>query len=248
MASTGSKGRVDWPWWTPCCPPNLARLVGSLSGYLFSQRADALAVHHYVTSEALADDFTLRVQSEFPFGGASSLEVTVDAPTERTFYFRIPAWSEQFSISINGETVTPELKNGYAEVGRVWNSGDSVKLEFAVEANKKFSRYEVDVNRGRLALTRGPLVYCLEQVDNGPDLDAVTIASDASFSAEERSDLLGGITALTGPAVRERTDSGELYSDHPPATEDFNVTAVPYYAWNNRGPGEMLVWVRRAGD
>ena len=248
MASSGSKGRVDWPWWTPCCPPNLARLVGSLSGYLFSHRADAIAVHHYVTSEAHADDFTLRMQSEFPFGGDTSLEVKVDAPTERTFYFRVPVWSEQFSISINGETITPVLKQGYAEVRRVWNSGDSVELEFAMEVNKKFSRYEVDVNRGRLALTRGPLVYCLEQVDNGDNLDAVTIGSEASFVAEERADLLGGIVALTGSGVREQTDSGELYSERPPPTQEINVTAVPYYAWNNRGPGEMLVWVRRAVD
>jgi uncharacterized protein len=248
MASTGSKGRVDWPWWTPCCPPNLARLVGSLSGYLFSRRADAIAVHHYATSEARADDFTLRVQSEFPFGGNTTLEVKVDAPTERIFYFRVPVWSEQFSILINGEAITPVLKDGYAEVRRVWNSGDSVKLEFAMDVEKKFSRYEVDVNRGRLALTRGPLVYCLEEVDNGANLDAITIASDASFAAEERSDMLGGIVALTGPGFREQTDAGELYSDRPPPTEEISVMAVPYYAWNNRGPGEMLVWIRRAMD
>jgi uncharacterized protein len=167
---------------------------------------------------------------------------------ERTFHFRMPEWSEQSSFSINGETMTPSLKQGYAEVRRAWNSGDSVRLEFAMKVNKKFSRYEVDVNRGRLALTRGPLVYCLEQVDNGPNLDAVTIASDANFSAEERSDVLGGIVALTGPAVREQTDSGELYSDRPPTEEKITATAVPYYAWNNRGPGEMLVWVRRAVD
>ena len=108
-------------------------------------------------------------------------------------------WSEQFSISINGETITPVRRQGYAEVRRVWNSGDSVTLEFAMEVNKKFSRYEVDVNRGRLALTRGPLVYCLEQVDNGANLDAVTIASEANFSAEERSDLLGGIVGAHWP-------------------------------------------------
>jgi uncharacterized protein len=248
MASTGSKARVDWPWWTPCCPPNLARLIGSISGYLYSQRADAIAVHHYVTSEAVADDFTLRVQSEFPFGGNSSLEIKVDAPVERTFYFRIPAWSGRSSISINGEATTPVVNQGYAEMRRVWNSGDSVKVEFAMKVSKSFSRFEIDVNRGRLALSRGPLVYCLEQVDNGPNLEAVTIASDASFSAEERSDLLGGIVALTGPAVREQTDSGELYSDRPPTEEKITATAVPYYAWNNRGVGEMLVWVRRAVD
>jgi uncharacterized protein len=112
----------------------------------------------------------------------------------------------------------------------------------------KFCRYEVDVNRGRLALTRGPLVYCLEQIDNGPELDAVSIPSNAVFSPKEQSDLFNGITVLTGPAVRERTSTEALYADQPPARQKINVTAVPYYAWNNRGPGEMLVWVRRAVD
>ena len=248
MASSGSKERVDWPWWTPCCPPNLARLVGSLSGYLYSQRADEIAIHHYVTSEAVADGFTLRVESELPFEGSASFEVKVEAPLERTLSFRIPAWSGQSRISVNGETITPGINQGYAEIRRMWNSGDSVKLEFPMEVKKKFSRYEVDVNRGRVALTRGPLVYCLEQADNGSDLDAVTISSHADFSAEKRSDLLGGIVALTGPAIRERSGSGELYADRAPEKQEINATAVPYYAWNNRGPGEMLVWVRRAVD
>ena len=110
----------------------------------------------------------------------------------------------------------------------------------------KFCRYEVDVNRGRLALTRGPLVYCLEQVDNGPDLDAVALASDGSFEPAEKPGLPGGVLALIGPGVRERAQTDSLYADEPPAKQEIKVTAVPYYAWNNRGPGEMLVWIRRA--
>ena len=104
------------------------------------------------------------------------------------------------------------------------------------------------MNRGRVALTRGPLVYCLEQVDNGPELDAVMVPSDATFLAEERPDLLDGIVALSGSGIREQTRTDLLYADEAPATQQVNVTAIPYYSWNNRGPGEMLVWIRRAVD
>ncbi|HEY5953192.1 MAG TPA: beta-L-arabinofuranosidase domain-containing protein [Terrimicrobiaceae bacterium] len=245
MASHGSHERVEWPWWTPCCPANLARLVSSLSGYLYSQREGAVAIHHYVNSEVVAGGLTLRMQSGLPFAGNNAIDVGGQGSVEKTLSFRIPAWAGKYTLAINGETVTPPVQNGYAEVRRVWNSGDRVELNFDLTVSKKFSRYEVDTNRGRLALTRGPLVYCLEQVDNGAKLDAVTIASDATFSPEDRPDLLGGITVLAGPAVRE--DSGaDLYANQAPARLPITATAVPYYAWNNRGPGEMLVWVRRA--
>jgi DUF1680 family protein len=248
MASRGSHRRVDWPWWTPCCPPNLARLVGSLSGYLYSQGADGIAIHHYVNSEAVADGLTLRLQSGLPFAGNNALEVKVEAPVEKALRFRIPAWAGQYTLAVNGEKVAPPVKEGYAEVRRVWNSGDRLELDFEVSVAKKFCRYEVDANRGRLALTRGPLVYCLEQIDNGAELDAVTIAADATFSPEKRPDLLSGIVALTGPGIREQTATRSLYTEQPPAAQGIDVTAVPYYAWNNRGPGEMLVWVRRAAS
>ena len=179
MASHGTHRRVDWPWWTPCCPPNLARLVGSLSGYLYSQRTEALAVHHYVNSEAVVDGFQLQVRSGLPFAGNNSIEVNGEAATEKTLYFRIPAWSGEYTIEVNGESIEPVVKHGYAEIRRLWNSGDTIRLDFEMPVRTRFSRYEVDVNRGRVALTRGPLVYCLEEIDNGAKLDAVGIPSDA---------------------------------------------------------------------
>jgi DUF1680 family protein len=97
-------------------------------------------------------------------------------------------------------------------------------------------------------LSRGPLVYCLEQMDNGPDLDAVALPSNGSFTPAQQPDLQEGILALTGRGIRERGQTGSLYADEPPATQEIKVTAVPYYAWNNRGPGEMLVWIRRASS
>ena len=248
MASSGSHKRVNWPWWTPCCPPNLARLISSLSGYLYSERMGEIAVHHYVNSEAIADGFTLRVRSGLPFAGDNTIELKVDAPAEKILSFRIPGWAGKHAFTVNGETVTPAVRDGYASIQRTWNSGDRIELNFELSVTKKFCRYEVDVNRGRVALTRGPLVYCLEQVDNGPELDAVMVPSDATFLADERPDLLDGIVALSGSGIREQTRTDILYADDAPVTQQINVTAIPYYSWNNRGPGEMLVWIRRAVD
>ena len=245
LASSGSRERVSWPWWCPCCPPNLARLVSSLSGYLYSQRADSIAIHHYVGSEVRANGFTLRVHSGLPFAGENSVEVQTQAPVEKAFLFRIPGWAGSYKLTINGVDVTPPVENGYATLRRTWVSDDRIDLNFELPVRKQFCRYEVDLNRGRFALMRGPLVYCLEEVDNGSALDAVTIPSDAEFAPVEQPDLPDGILALSGAGFRERTRTDVTYSDEPPAKEPAKVTAVPYYAWCNRGAGEMLVWIRR---
>jgi DUF1680 family protein len=246
MASSGAHHRVSWPWWTPCCPPNLARLVSSLSGYLYSQREDAIAVHHYVTSEVRGNGIALRVRSDFPYQGGNVVEVQGDAPVEKALSFRVPDWAGRYDLSVNGEALAPPVDDGYVTVRRTWAPGDRVELNFELPVRMKFCRYEVEANRGRLALTRGPLVYCLEEVDNGPDLDAVALPSDRSFEPAEQPDLPDGVLALTGPGVRDDAQTGSLYADKPPAAPEITVTAVPYYAWNNRGPGEMLVWIRRA--
>jgi DUF1680 family protein len=248
MASSGSRKRVSWPWWTPCCPPNLARLVSSLSGYLYSQREDAIAVHHYVTGEARANGLTLRVRSGLPYQGNNTVEVQAEAPVDKALSFRVPDWAAHYDLKVNGEALAPPVDTGYVTVRRTWVPGDRVELNFELPVRMQFCRYEVDVNRGRLALTRGPLVYCLEQVDNGPELDAVTLSSDGSFEPAEQPDMAAGILALIGPGVREHAQTDGLYADEPPPTQEIKVTAVPYYAWNNRGPGEMLVWIRRAAS
>ena len=128
-------------------------------------------------------------------------------------------------------------------------AGDRVELISSCRVRMKFCGYEVDVNRGRLALTRVPLVYCLEEVDNGPDLDAVALAPDGSFEAAEQPGMPAGVLALVGPGVREQAQTDSLYADEPPAKQEIKVTAVPYYISNNRGPGEMLrLRVRRASS
>jgi DUF1680 family protein len=165
---------------------------------------------------------------------------------EKTLFFRVPGWAERHTLIVNGAEVTPEIENGYATVRRAWASCDRVELNFELPVTMKSCRFEVDVNRGRIALTRGPLVYCLEQVDNGAALDALTVPTDAPFLPEERPDLPGGLIALTGRGFREQARDDGLYANEPPPAHPTTLTALPYYAWGNREPGEMQIWIRRA--
>ena len=246
LASHGSHRRVRWPWWCPCCPPNLARLISSLSGFLYSERGQSIAIHHYVNSEARQDGFTLRVRTGLPYAGNNTIEVQTEAPVETTLFFRIPGWATQHTMTINGAEVTPRVEHGYAMIQRPWASGDRIELNFDLPIRMKFCRFEVEANRGRVALTRGPLVYCLEQVDNGADLDALTLPPDAEFAPEERPDLPDGMLGLVGSGFREQPRNDGLYADEPAATQPTIVRALPYYAWGNREPGEMQVWTRHA--
>jgi DUF1680 family protein len=138
-----------------------------------------------------------------------------------------------------------ESSDGYLLFRRTWQTGDQIDLHFEMPVRKKFARFEVDADRGRLALMRGPLVYCLEQVDNGPQLDRLVIPVEEAFRPIESKELLNGVVALHGQAIREKPlESSALYADQPPKTENVDVTAIPYYAWANRGAGEMQIWTR----
>jgi DUF1680 family protein len=245
LASHGQHQRIPWPWWCPCCPPNLARLISSLSGYLISQRAEDIAIHHYITGEVTLDNLRLQVESGLPFSGESRITVTADEPRERTLALRVPGWAGETIVLLNGTVAQPENSDGYLLFRRIWQAGDQIDLHFEMPIRKRFARFEVDADRGRLALLRGPLVYCLEQVDNGSDLDRLIIPAEEEFRPVEAKELLGGIVTLRSRALRESPiETKGLYADQPPKTETVEVTAIPYYAWANRGAGEMQIWTR----
>jgi hypothetical protein len=111
---------------------------------------------------------------------------------------------------------------------------------------QKFARFDVEADRGRTALSRGPLVYCIEQADNGPHLDRYVLSARAEFHPEEVNDLLGGTTFLKGRALRETDGADTLYTENAPSAESVELRAIPYYAWANREPGEMQIWMRRS--
>ncbi|MBV9106672.1 MAG: glycoside hydrolase family 127 protein [Verrucomicrobia bacterium] len=248
LASDGSQHRVVWPWWCPCCPANLARLILSFSGYLYSAGPRAIAIHHYVSSEASFpiddQDAFLVTSSGFPFDGAASLRFESVPGTSFEVLLRVPEWSGDYQFAVNGEDVAPEIVSGYAVISRAWKSGDEVTARFQMQVQTHFSNYEVIGNRGRVAISRGPLVYCAEEIDNASGLDRMMIDPEKGADLERVDGALSEIVSLSVPGSIEEQEENSLYPISAPARKTCTIKMIPYYAWDNRAPGEMLVWLR----
>jgi uncharacterized protein len=249
LASDGSHHRLSWPWWCPCCPANLARLILSFSGYLYSSGANAVAVHQYVSSEAAftvdGQDVRLITASDFPFDGTASIrfESAPGAPFE--VLLRVPGWAGERKFAVNGYEVLPEMAAGYAVISRSWKSGDEVTIQFEMPVQTHFSNYEIVGNRDRIAISRGPLIYCAEEIDNAGHLDRFAIYPEKGVDIKRDHSELGKIVTLSVPGSIEAEEESSLYSLSAPATQPCEVKMIPYYAWDNRAPGEMLIWFRR---
>jgi DUF1680 family protein len=251
LASRGQHHRVEWPWWCPCCPPNLARLILSLPGYVASVRDTILAVHLFVDCDLNTSiqgaPVTLRTRTQLPFEGQTVLTVDSDRATRFTLAVRIPAWATNHKYQLRGGAIAPTGQKGYAYFEREWQSGDELTVQFDLPVRAIHARYEVESDRGRVALSRGPLVYCIESRDNGPKLDRYLVDAAGEYEVSFEPDVLGGVNVIRATASREELVTEGLYSTEAPQRKPGQVTAIPYYAWDNRDPGEMLVWVRAAG-
>jgi DUF1680 family protein len=139
-----------------------------------------------------------------------------------------------------------ETSSGYAVVRREWSDGDTVALCLAMPVARVYSHPEIRMNSGKVALQRGPIIYCVEEADNGENIPSIVLDGDAEFSTRYDDTLLGGVTVIEGKAHRELNDTGqnELYSTEKPGKTEMTLTAIPYCVWNNRGAGEMQVWIR----
>jgi DUF1680 family protein len=258
LASAGQHHRQEW-FECPCCPPNVARLLASLGGYLYSTGQSDIWVHLYTGSEVnLRVDgrpVTLRQVTRYPWEGKVRFEVGVQTPQTFTLHLRVPAWCEEWSLRVNGTKIKLQPKeNGYLSVQREWQPGDVVEYEMHTLIQAVWANPAVRQLEGRIALQRGPLVYCLEGADHGGViLDRLAVRPDdvlsGKFSADYQAELLGGVTTLRGPgSILEAEGWGEtLYRSRPPASRQVEITAVPYFAWDNREPGEMRVWLRTDG-
>lgn len=245
-------GHHRWTWHRcPCCPPNIARLVASVGTYAYSEAEDELAVHLYCESvadlEAGGAEIRIRQETRYPFEGRVGLTIEPDREVEWTLSLRCPGWSPKVAAAVNGEPVDVAVhdRNGYLRLRRRWRTGDRVELDIAMPVDRLRAHPRIGANQGRVALQRGPLVYCLEAADNGAYLNSVVLQAGSRFRCDVAEDL-GGATVLVAEAVREAaTDEAPLYTPEVPARRDALVRAVPYYAWDNRAEGEMLVWARQ---
>ncbi len=258
LADDGSHRRQPW-FDCACCPPNIARLLASLPGYFYSLSSEGVWVHLYAENRAQmpwTDGRTicLAQHSRYPWDGA----ITIQVEGEGVFslFLRIPAWCEEgASLDLNGQPLPGPLTPGrYVEIRRDWRPGDAVHLELPMPVCRIECHPYVAENSGRVALKRGPLLYCVEGADHpGLDLRDLLLPAGESLAAEFHPELLGGVVALHGLARLVPPDDGwqgRLYrtvpSRSPGSSPGYahNVTAIPYYAWANRQPGPMAVWLR----
>lgn len=247
-----SRGRHNrWKWHRcPCCPPNVGRMVASIGSYFYSLADDALAVHLYGDSTARFDiagtPVSLTQASRYPWDGAVEITMEPQAPVEFTLHLRIPAWSSSATLKVNDETVklTDVTSDGYAAIRRTWKKGDQLRLALEMPIERLYANPLVRQDAGRVALSRGPLIYCVEATDNDSQLHRLKLPRTASIEARQQPELLGGVVTLSAAAQADAGWQDGLYGSEPPATTETRLTAIPYFAWDNREPGEMLVWLR----
>ena len=255
--SNGDKIRNPW-YDTTCCPPNLERTFASLPGYFYSSSTDGIYVHLYDNSELdwhLEDGTPLKIRQKtnYPWDGAIDLTVTPATTADFTLFLRIPGWSDSAQVAVNGKAVSGAQAGAYLPIHRRWSPGDTVRLQFDMAPQILQANARVIEDNGRVALQRGPLVYCLEQLDQpqGIALADVAVKADPShasqFRAEFNPNLLGGIMVLhhEGFAYESSAATNALYSRYaatPSKTKPVPLTFIPYYAWANRTPTPMQVW------
>jgi len=233
-----------------CCPPNLARLLTSIGSYAYVMAGNTLYFNLYIGGRVDAQSgdqrFMLDVQSGFPWHG--NVIITVQ-DVRGTLALRIPGWCRQHRILVNNAPVEFSLKDGYAHITRDWQPGDTISLSFDMSVTVVAANPHVRENIGKLAVMRGPIVYCLEEADNGDQLHRIRLDRNTSFVEQFRPDLLDGVVTLVtqGRKLSTAWDESSLYQ---PARDDsytpVTLTFIPYYAWANRTQGEMTVWVRQA--
>lgn len=239
------------PWFDcACCPVNLARLLPSIPGYVYAHKKSVLYINLFVEGEGSVDlkNTSVKVSQKTDYPWDGHIHINIDPETEREFevLVRIPGWardepvpSDLYAFSnpqenkvvlrVNSETWPLDLDKGFAKIHRKWHGGDTIELDLPMPVRRVVAHHSVEDNQGKVALQRGPLVYCFEGIDNGGHILNRSLPDDMDFAAEFQPDFLGGIVVIQ--------DSAPDGSAH--------LTAIPYYSWSYRGVGEMSVWLPR---
>ncbi len=248
MESRGNHHRSPW-FGCACCPPNVARTLSSLGGYAYATAPEALYVNLYiqgaVKAKVAGEPVALQVTTEYPWNGVVTLEPKVSKPLRFELRLRVPSWCRGEKVSVNDQPLgNPARERGYLVVAREWKTGDTVKLELPMRIERVIAHPNVAADRGLFALQRGPLVYCLEQVDQNEPLGSLYFVPELSYAAERDPELLGGVTVIKGYAnVAPETDWNRRLYQPMPSSRAVPFKAIPYYAWDNRKAGSMKVWL-----
>lgn len=259
LASFGTHFRREW-FGTACCPANIARLTASVGDYIYATSSTGLWVNLFIASKTTIvigkQSVDIELETNYPWDGKGKLTVNPQRKGQFDLRIRVPGWAQNHPVpgdlyrftenqriaitfKINGKPIQPDVINGYALVRRTWQRGDIVEWEFPMEVKEVVAHAQVKQNTDRVALQRGPLVYCVEGADNGGKAWDFIVPDGTNYRAEFKPDLLGGVVTITFEVQAFTGGDSPTGVVHYPKT----ITAIPYYAWNNRGANEMQVWL-----
>ncbi|MDR2810687.1 MAG: glycoside hydrolase family 127 protein [Tannerellaceae bacterium] len=230
LASEGEHHRQEW-YGCACCPSQVSRFLPSIGNYIYGTSADAIWVHLYIGNTAEftvgSHRITLRQETGYPWDGAIKLHiVSLSSPLQEDIRLRIPAWCKSYALEVNGESqASVPVEKGYAVLNRTWKAGDQISLTFDMPVEVVAADPRVSENAGKRAVQRGPIVYCVEEVDNKENFEDVTLSPDTKFQTGFV-DMLHGIVAIKASL-----------------SEDKDIVYIPYYGWDNREAGKMKVWL-----
>lgn len=242
-----------------CCPTNLVRLIPSIPGYVYAQKDDNVFVNLFINGTAKFNvnkqPIQITQQNQYPWDGDLGFTIQTNTPNAFTLRIRIPGWAQQqampsrlylfanasaasqIPIKVNGQSIEYVIENGYALIRRTWKKGDRVSMQLPMEIRKVKADTNLTDNIGKLALQRGPIVYCAEWADNNGKVANLLLPESSALTAAFKPDLLQGVMVLQGELPAVIIENGNSIS-----TRKQPFTAIPYYSWANRGLGEMTVW------
>jgi DUF1680 family protein len=248
LASDGQHRRSEW-FECACCPPNILRTIATIGGYAYATTADSLYVNLYLGGSAKMrigeQSAAIDVDTDYPWDG--KVVIKVQQPAAFSLRLRRPDWCERVELSVNGKHESATSEKGYMVLQRDWKRGDSVTLQMEMPVRQLEAHPLVKENLGRLAVQRGPIVYCIEQVDNDVAVDEIVIPRGAKFKVSRQRNLQDVVSVTTADAEQMQFPNwtGSLYKPLGGAHK-VSATLIPYGYWNNRAPGKMLVWIPSA--
>ncbi len=248
LASRGNHHRQPW-FGCACCPTNIVRFIPQISGYVYATSQDGIWVNLYAGNKASIklNGKTIEIIQETDYPWSGNVKITVNSSSISNFEInlRIPGWCDNAKASVNGQVLSVNsADNGYLKIKREWQKGDTVELEMPMPIKRIMANPKVNADVGRVVIQRGPIIYCLEEVDNDGSVMDIALPRHAKLEDSFEPDLLGGIITIKGEALRrKKVDWNGILYQPVPYDENIHIKAIPYYAWDNRKAGEMIVWL-----